>query len=247
VRGTSRHSSRSIFRSSRNVSFAVSAAATRSGPAETVAQVGLEERRVLLDWWVLDVLIVVEPIPAMKRANPKWAIVTLRSAPYAPRHFALGDYGSSPSSISSRTQGSSSTSSRPRSACVEPSDAILPSAQAACPRINGSESQSDCASTGTASGDPQLPNATATFLSNPRRLVRFTGDPLNLRENSSCDSAINSTSGVPCTPSLGQNAFSDVTVENLSECGHTSREVCRLSRFLIPLKTGRLTVRPDER
>jgi len=122
---------------------------------------------VLLDWWVLGVLIVVEPIPGMKRANRKWAIVTLRSAPDAPRHFALGDNGSSASSISSRTQGSSSTSSRPRNACVEPSDAILPSAQAACPRITDSESQSDCASTGTASSDPHLPTRPQRCAKNP--------------------------------------------------------------------------------
>ena len=61
--------------------------------AATCNKVGLEERRVLLDWWVLDVLVVVEPIPGMKRANNRTAIVTLRTAPDAP--------GISPSAVSS--------------------------------------------------------------------------------------------------------------------------------------------------
>jgi hypothetical protein len=37
--------------------------------------------------------------PRMKRANQKWAIVTLRSAPNAPRNFALGNCGSSASAF----------------------------------------------------------------------------------------------------------------------------------------------------
>jgi hypothetical protein len=50
----------------------------------------IEERRVPLDWWILDVLIVVEPIPGMKRANHETALVTPRTAPDAPRHFPIG-------------------------------------------------------------------------------------------------------------------------------------------------------------
>ncbi len=40
----------------------------------------LEERRMLLEWWVLDVMIAVEPIPGMKRANNKTALVALRGS-----------------------------------------------------------------------------------------------------------------------------------------------------------------------
>jgi len=38
-------------------------------------------RKTNLDYWVYDVLLVVEPIPGMKKANKKTALVTLRTAP----------------------------------------------------------------------------------------------------------------------------------------------------------------------
>jgi multidrug efflux pump subunit AcrA (membrane-fusion protein) len=84
--------------------------------AETWDRVGLSERRILLDWWVLDVMIVVEPIPGMRRANHKSAVVTLRSAPDAPRYFAVRRQLESASDNSSRTHSSSSTNSRDVSA-----------------------------------------------------------------------------------------------------------------------------------
>ena len=192
--------------------------------AATWDKVGLEERRVLLDWWVLDVLIVVEPIPGMKRANNKTAIVTLRTAPDAPRYFPVGRQLSSSSDdlISEMTHSSSSTASRARSASTDRSSGIRPKAHAAWPRTRGSSSDSAATNAGTASGDPQFPNATATFRRNPRRLARLTGEPLNLAENSSCESDISSTSGAPCTPGRGMNAGSLVSVENLRENGQTS-------------------------
>ncbi|MET0396917.1 MAG: hypothetical protein ABW277_08855 [Longimicrobiaceae bacterium] len=64
-------------------------------------------------------------------------------------------------------------------------------------------------------------------------MIRFTADPLNLRENSSCDSDICSVNSAPCTPSLAQNAVSAVGVENLRGYGHTSWEVCQL--YVFPL------------
>jgi hypothetical protein len=106
--------------------------------AETWDRVGLEERRILLDWWVLDVLIVLEPVPGMRRAIQKTAIVTLRSTPDAPKCFVMGRQLASASEISSRTQASSSTDSRAASTsltCVATTpvdsgpDTILPSAQ----------------------------------------------------------------------------------------------------------------------
>jgi hypothetical protein len=45
---------------------------------------GLTERKILLDIWVLDVVVVVDPIPGRKKANRKTAYVTLRSAPDLP-------------------------------------------------------------------------------------------------------------------------------------------------------------------
>jgi hypothetical protein len=45
-------------------------------------------RKTLLDYWVYNGQIAVEPIPGMKRANEKFAVVTLRSAPNDPRFFA---------------------------------------------------------------------------------------------------------------------------------------------------------------
>jgi DNA invertase Pin-like site-specific DNA recombinase/predicted component of type VI protein secretion system len=180
-------------------------------------------RKALLDYWVYNVQIVVEPIPSMKRANEKFAVVTLRSAPNDPRFFALDGQSPSASLSSDRTSSSDSTNSLDASAVRASAEPIRPSAQAACDRTNGSESESADVSTGTASGDPQLPSATATFRNSPRRFARFTGEFLNRRENSSCESPINSTSSAPCTPCLGQKADSSVICTNLGElCGHTS-------------------------
>jgi hypothetical protein len=88
---------------------------------------GPEERRILLDYWVLDVLIVVEPIPGMRRANQKTALVRLRSAPNAPRHFEsstgraqrpVAATASSAEPNSARTPSSGSTSRRSRRAAT---------------------------------------------------------------------------------------------------------------------------------
>jgi hypothetical protein len=212
------------FAESRDIAWqGISAAIHESRDlAATWERVGADERRVLLDYWVLSVAIVVEPIPGKKRANKKTAVVNLRSAPEVPLYFTFAEPALRASSSSSRTQGSSSTSSRPASACVAPAETILPSAQAECPRTSGSSSHSACANTGTASGDAQLPKATATFRKKPRRLARLTGEPLKRRANSSCDIDISSTSDASCTPGLGRNAGSDDGTENLRGNGHTS-------------------------
>jgi hypothetical protein len=86
-----------------------------------------------------------------------------------------------------------------------------------------SSSFSAAASTGTASGEPQFPSATATFLSSPRRFARFTGDFRNRRENSAWSFPINPIGFAPCTPSRGQNASSAVICTNLGAFhGHSS-------------------------
>ena len=55
------------------------------------AQDGVEERKIPLEHRVYDELIVMEPIPAKKRANRQTAMVTLRTAQNAPKHRALGE------------------------------------------------------------------------------------------------------------------------------------------------------------
>ncbi len=89
---------------------------------------------------------MVEPIEGMKRANNKSALVTLRSAPDAPKYFSVGRQLPSASESSSRTHSSPSTKSRPTSTSpisdttpggVSAPEAILPSAHAACPRTSG--------------------------------------------------------------------------------------------------------------
>jgi hypothetical protein len=145
--------------------------------AATWDAVALEERRVLFDWWVLDVMIAIEPLEGYKRANQKYAIVTLRSAPDAPRYFTFGRDLASPSSNSTRTNGSRSTVSMASRAETASGDPISPSAQAECPRTSGSGSASVATSTGTASSAPQFPSATATLRLNPAYPARRTADP----------------------------------------------------------------------
>jgi DNA invertase Pin-like site-specific DNA recombinase len=117
---------------------------------------GPEERRILLDYWVLDVLIVVEPFPGMKRANRKTALVRLRTAPDTPHYFDLGGAvgqgtprASSAARSSSKTAASGSTAKRSRSAAAAAGEASRPSAQAACARTSGSGSKRAAASAGT--------------------------------------------------------------------------------------------------
>lgn len=57
--------------------------------AEAWDNVDLAERKILLDMWVLDVVIVVEPVLGKAKKNRKTAYVTLRSAPDLPRELDL--------------------------------------------------------------------------------------------------------------------------------------------------------------
>ena len=208
--------------------------------AQVWDRVGLDERRILLDWWVLDILIVVEPIPGKKRANEKSAIVTLATAPDTPRYFELGPPCSARSN-SSRTDSSTSSTKASSKATKASGDAMRPSAHAECPRTSGLGSDSAAANTGTASADPQLPKATATLRRNPARLERVSGDPLenDFQAASSMDiNSINDGKSVPgCQASAGSGstpsgsspgileayAGCDGTEgPNLRECGHTS-------------------------
>ena len=128
--------------------------------------------------------------------------------------------------ISSRTQLSSSTSARDDSAWKAAEASIRPSAQAAWPRTNGTGSMSAAARAGTASSDPQLPNATHAFRSSPFLPARVTGESANSRRNPLPESdnkrSANSMSGGPSNSDLGEYAGSEVGTENLLENGHTS-------------------------
>jgi hypothetical protein len=210
--------------------------------AEVWDKVGLDERRTLLDWWVLDVLIAVEPTPGMKKANEKTAIVTLRTAPDAPRYFTIGD-PSSARPTSSRTHGSASDRDARSKACLASDESTRPRAQAACARTNGSGSESADVSTGTASGEPQLPSPTQTLRAKPARPARRMAEPLENASQAASSNAVSSSSmsegdavpgceaGEPdsgCTPKGGSPgdraayAGSDAGAENLLENGHTS-------------------------
>jgi hypothetical protein len=184
----------------------------------------------------------------MKRANTKFAVVTLRGTPNDPRFLPLHRQGPSASVTSDLTSSSVSTNSLDASAALPSAEPIRPRAQAACARTNGSVPERPDVHAGTASGDPQLPSATATFRSSSRRLARFTGEPLKRRENSASSIPISSISSAPCTPCRGQNASSLVIYTNFGLlCGHTSWEFCRFSHFVIPLGIGYRTARQERR
>ena len=152
-------------------------------------QAGPEERRILLDYWVVDVLIVVEP--------------------------------------------------------------ILPSAQAECARTSGSGSDSTAASAGTSFSEPTLPSTTAELRRRPRSLARFIGEPLNAAEDSGCDMASSSSASeresLPARAGRAANDGSESSRANLWLYGHTSWEMCRYTRFEIPLDTGARTLAKERR
>jgi DNA invertase Pin-like site-specific DNA recombinase len=189
-----------------------------------------EQRTTLIRYWVLHIMIVVQRIPGMKRANRKTAIVTLRTVPNAPQYFVLDGQvptRASAEAISDTTHGSDSIAPLARSASSAPGEEISPSAQAACPRTSGSSSDSASASEGTSSALPTLPSTTAALRRKPRRFARFMGDPLKDAENSSCviasSSSANDRASLPATAARG--AYGDLAAssfENLRLNGHTS-------------------------
>ena len=162
--------------------------------AEAWPTLGEPGRKALLDYWVYNVQIVVEPIPGMKRANEKFAVVTLRTAPNDPRFFALDGQGVRAAASSDLTDSSGSTDDREASASFASAEPTRPSAQAACPRTNGSGSESAEVSTGTASDDPQLPSPTQTFRANPARPARRMADPLENESQAASSNAVSSNS-----------------------------------------------------
>jgi hypothetical protein len=91
-------------------------------------------------------------------------------------------------------------------------------------------------------GRAELPSATATLRSNPRRFVRFTAEPLKRRENSSCVIPIHPISDGPSIPSRGMKAGSCAGSANEFQ-GQTSWARCPLPRNRIELSGGRHTGR----
>lgn len=195
---------------------------------------GPEERKILRDYWVADLLIVAERVPGKKRANRKTALVTLRTAPNAPVHFDLGDaqpvMDSNAASSDAETAPSTSVSRRKRSASRAAADPIRPSAQAACDRTSGSGSDSAAMSAGMSASEPTLPSTTAALRRKPRSLARFIGEPLKAAENSGCEMDSNSSASdresLPASAALGANAGSDNSFANLWLYGQTSWCVC---------------------
>jgi DNA invertase Pin-like site-specific DNA recombinase len=153
-----------------------------------------EEKKVLLDYWVFHVEIVVERVPGKLRANTKFAVVTLRTAPHDPKFFALNGQEASASVSSDLTDASDSTASLDETAALASAEPILPSAQAACARTSGSGSDSAGTSAGTASGDPQFPSDTQTLRANPARPARRIADPLENESHAASSSATASNS-----------------------------------------------------
>jgi len=210
-----------------------------------------EEKKLLLDAWIDGILVVVEPVPDMPRANFKTAIVDLSSAPGLPKYFELqtgqGTLRASAATSSERTRPSSSKGKRARSAARAPAVPMDPSAHATCDRTSGSSSASAALKTSTSSEDPTLPKTTAALRTSPARLARFIGEPRNADAYSSRDNPSNQRDSCnESTPSMcgfAANAGSVDGFENVWFQGHTSWEMCRLTYFVISLSTGRLTLK----
>jgi hypothetical protein len=217
------------------------------------------ETACLLDYWVYDVQIIVEPVPSKLRANTKSAAVVLRTAPNDPKIFALDRQASVAADNSSSTAASVSTDAAVDNADLASAEPTLPSAQAACARTNGSGSDNALESTGMASGEPQLPSPTHTLRANPVLPERRIAEPRENESHAASSSAVSSSAmsegeRVPgcdleapassCTKNGASpgpreaNAGSGDGRENLRVYGHTSWELCRLTGYEIPLRCG---------
>lgn len=149
----------------------------------------------------------------------------------------------SASEISSETHGSDSPADRCARAATAEADPTLPNAQAACPRTSGSGSDKEEVSTGTASGEAQLPSPTQRLRANPARPALRIAEPRENDSQEDSSSAVSNNSisdgdsvpgcedeepGSGCTlngGSPGERAAypgSDACSENLRVNGHTS-------------------------
>jgi hypothetical protein len=160
---------------------------------------------------------------------------------------------------SPNTHASASTDACAANADLASAEPTHPRAQAACARTNGSGSDKALESTGTASGEPQLPSPTHTFRANPALPERRIAEPRENESHATSSSAVSSSAisdgeRVPgcdretpissCTPSgatpgaRAASAGSDVACEKRIVKGQRSWELCRLTGYEIPLSCG---------
>jgi hypothetical protein len=186
-------------------------------------------------------------------------VVTLRSAPNDPRFFALDGQGARAAASSDLTDSSDSADNLEDNASVASAESTRPSAQAACPRTNGSGSDSADVSTETASGDRQLPSPTQTLRANPARPARRMAEPLENESQAASSNAVSNNSirdgdsvprcadeelGPGSTPNGGSPgareayAGSALGFENVWVNGHTSWQLCPPSRYSVGLVSG---------
>ena len=200
-----------------------------------------EERTLIFQHWVVAVGVAVEKIPGRKRGHPMTAVAYLAPSPNSPKLLPLALERAA--STSRTTQASSSEMSTEESSSLAPVPPTRPSAQAACPRTNGSGSASALDSTGIASSDPQFPSETQTLRANPDLPARRMAEPRENDSQASGSSAISSNSmsrgesvpgcqadepgsdSTPCGTSPGPRAAydaSEAVLEKLRLNGHTS-------------------------
>ena len=120
-------------------------------------------------------------------------------------------------------------------------------AHAACSRTSGSASSSARVSTSASSVVPTLPSTTAALRFMEGSLARFIGEPRNAARYASRSIPRISRASVraffPASASRGVNGkFSGSSLANRTFQGHTDWEICRETRFAIPLGTGARTL-----
>ena len=219
------------------------------------SKIGVEGRKVLLDYWVYDALIAVEPVPGMRRANHKAALITLRSAPNTPLAIDLGgERGSGqPRTDAARRSTSASVSKgkRSRIAARDSGTDNRPSASTAAMRTGGSASARTAASAVTSSAVPALPSTAQALRLSPVSLARDSGVFLSSAVNSAGVMARNarasSRASGTTSRSRGEKADSVAPAEYLWFQGQTSWETRPWNRCAIRLSTGGWTLRPAGR
>lgn len=194
------------------------------------SKVGVEGRKALLDYWVYDALIAVEPVPGMRRANHKAALITLRSAPNTPLAIDLGGERGpgQPRTDAARRSTSASVSKgkRSRIAARASGTASRPSASTAAMRTGGSASARTAASAVTSSAVPALPRTAQALRLSPVSLARDSGVCLSSAVNSAGVTVRNvrasSRASGATSRSRGEKADSVASAEYLWFQGHTS-------------------------
>jgi DNA invertase Pin-like site-specific DNA recombinase len=212
--------------------------ATIINETKNIAQVwdrcSAEDRAAILDYWVLDLLVAVEPVPGKRRANIKTAVVTLRTSPHVPQDFEIPSgarlIAPRADSISARTTSSDSTANRSRRAAAPASEPIRPIAQAAWPRTRDSSSPKAMIRAGRSAIEPVLPNTTAELRRSPDSLARFMAEPRNNSVYSGTPipntRSANSREETPSRKERGRKGESSASsLENLRLYGHTSLQM----------------------